>query len=422
MAGHALEATIAVGLILSFFLALQVFLNMVFPSDGGLGAMIAGMRSFDTNGSSFPGDHALHSDGLGTEGMVARLTATRNEVKSRRGNSLAWGAARPGLELRNRDAVQTMNGSSASITFSSSGLLSLGSNTHVIISSNDSDIFSRRKRPSVLMVDGELRGRLISRAGEPVALEVTLPGGKTSISAGERSKDQTEFQIMVNEDSSAAVRVESGSVEVVANGDTVQVNSSEFTTLSTESAPSPPSTLDEPVQVTGPESGKVFNFRNLSPRVEFEWDEEPRFSKYRVLISTDPEFENIVHDEILEESRFTHGNLSAGTYYWRVLGVKDGFAVTVNNTQVIHLTQSTDPPRLTVEFPKGVVEASFFDLKGRTEPGTRVLVGGGEAKTDARGYFMHRLNLDPGLNVIVVEAIDRMGNVAYKSQVVNSKP
>jgi hypothetical protein len=141
-----------------------------------------------------------------------------------------------------------------------------------------------------------------------------------------------------------------------------------------------------------------------------------------VLISTDPEFENIVHDEILEESRFTHGNLSAGTYYWRVLGVKDGFAVTVNNTQVIHLTQSTDPPRLTVEFPKGVVEASFFDLKGRTEPGTRVLVGGGEAKTDARGYFMHRLNLDPGLNVIVVEAIDRMGNVAYKSQVVNSKP
>jgi hypothetical protein len=423
LVGHVFEALIAVAVILTFFSGLQVFLHVVFPSDAGLGALIAGMRSPAGTDLRVPDDaRLLHSEGLGEAGPVAELTGVKNDVTTRRGSNLAWGTARRGMRLYNRDAVQTRSRSAASIAFRRRGRLDLGSNTHVIISSNDSDIFSSQRRSSVLMIDGQLRGRLLSGPGEPVELEVTLPGGSTRITSESGGGEDVEFRISVNADSATSVVMDRGVAEVIADGDTVTVKSSQYTTVSKDSAPSTPTALSSPVKPVGPVSGEVFNFRNLSPQVEFKWSADDAFSGYRILIAADPAFSDIVHDEVVEEPHLTHGNLSAGTYYWRVYGLKGGFEITVSNTRVFHLSQTIQPPKLLVYFPDEPVESAVFDLKGRTERGTRVLVGGEEAKVDARGHFVFRLHLEPGLNVVVVEAVDKLGNVSYKSQVVNSKP
>jgi hypothetical protein len=314
-----------------------------------------------------------------------------------------------------------MDRSAASITFASSGRLHLGSNTHVIIRSNDSDIFSTDTRPSLVMIDGELRGRLIASRGDPARLEVTLPHGSTEITSVDGG-GESAFRIQVNDDSTAAIAVDEGEAMVVFLGDTVKVNASEYTTIDSSEKPSPPRELEAPIRVVGPEDNKVYESRNLSPSVKFEWNADPSVSGYRLVIARDRGFTDVVHDEHLSGTRMTHGNLDSGTYYWKVLGIRDGFQMTVEETRVIHLTRSADPPSLTVFFPDGVVESIVYVLKGRTESGAKILVGGIEVKVDARGHFLHRLQLDPGLNVVVVEAVDRLGNVAYKSKVINSKP
>ena len=58
-------------------------------------------------------------------------------------------------------------------------------------------------------------------------------------------------------------------------------------------------------------------------------------------------------------------------------------------------------------------------MRGSTEPETRVFVSGVPAKINERGEFAHNLELEHGPNVIVVEAVDKVGNVAYLSQIIN---
>ncbi|MDF1525880.1 MAG: hypothetical protein RRA15_12900 [bacterium] len=66
-----------------------------------------------------------------------------------------------------------------------------------------------------------------------------------------------------------------------------------------------------------------------------------------------------------------------------------------------------------------VEDGDKFELRGRTDPDVRIFVGGIPVKIDESGEFVHDLFLKRGFNVIVVEAVDKVGNVNYFSKVVN---
>lgn len=415
------EGLVAVGLIFAFFLGLLALLNAVFPSDAGLGDLIGGIRGGSAEGSpSTVQGSRLRSAGLGAPSAIATLASLHNDVKARSASSVAWGPARPGMPLHDRDAIQTLKRSGASVVFTDEGRLDLGPNTHIILNGGEGDIFAERAQSSLLMVDGEIHGRLARRGGKPVPFEVAVPGGVTRIEP-DGSDPEVDFHIQVADDGRTAVAVEKGKARVVAGADTVTVNRAQFTTVGARQPPAPPRALERAVQPVGPPDGQVISYRSLSPRVTFNWKTDPRFSGYRLLVATDPDMRRVVFDQILDAPPLVHGNLRAGTYYWRVYGVRDGFEVTLRKTSRLVLSQTQNPPRLEAVFPARVVEKDWFILHGQTDPGTRVLVKGTEAAVDAEGRFSCRVDLDPGLNVVVVEAIDSLGNAAYKSQVVNSK-
>ena len=85
------------------------------------------------------------------------------------------------------------------------------------------------------------------------------------------------------------------------------------------------------------------------------------------------------------------------------------------------MVQDGAPPRLEVTFPSWPVRGSEFALKGSTDPGVQVFVNDTEIKTAKNSWFRHTLNLEPGMNLVVVEAVDAAGNQTYRSQIVNSK-
>ena len=73
-----------------------------------------------------------------------------------------------------------------------------------------------------------------------------------------------------------------------------------------------------------------------------------------------------------------------------------------------------------MNFPEGAVHGSEIDLTGHTDPGAKVFVGDEPAKVDESGHFSCRLRLKRGVNIVVVEAEDDTGNVAYRSRIINA--
>ena len=56
-----------------------------------------------------------------------------------------------------------------------------------------------------------------------------------------------------------------------------------------------------------------------------------------------------------------------------------------------------------------------------TEPGSRVHIGQESVAVADDGSFTHEIQLTPGPNLVVIEAVDAAGNVSYQTQYVNAK-
>lgn len=76
----------------------------------------------------------------------------------------------------------------------------------------------------------------------------------------------------------------------------------------------------------------------------------------------------------------------------------------------IMIGKDTQPPKLEVNPIAPFTKEKSLDIKGKTEPGVKVMVNGQMAKVEADGSFTAKIALVEGNNTIVVEAIDGAGN------------
>jgi len=123
----------------------------------------------------------------------------------------------------------------------------------------------------------------------------------------------------------------------------------------------------------------------------------------------------------LSGQEFLHGNLPAGRYYWRVASMMVTTEGHSSPVRRLDLVLDDQPPELEVDFPRGPVHTSAFQLHGIAEPGTCLFIKDQSVVVGPSGEFEHTLELDRGLNVVVVEAVDAAGNITYRSQRLNAK-
>src|SRR5213596_3421885 len=229
-ARRSVETVLALILVLAFFSAFLGILNTVFPSGPGLrDLMRSGTKSASPrDGSPGPG---------GPLGIAAHLTATRNQVKSRRASEIAWGKATDGMALRDRDAIQTLDRSNATITFDESNYLDMGQNSLVIIQRLEEDPVLKERRSFLLMVEGDLRGRIAGAGDSAVRIEVATPGAVTRIQRTSASVGELKFKISVHPDRSSTIAVYEGFADVVARGQIVRVGANQSTVVRADGAP-----------------------------------------------------------------------------------------------------------------------------------------------------------------------------------------
>jgi Glucodextranase, domain B len=419
LAVRGLEVVFTIVLVLVFFVMFLLLLNGLFPSGAGISEIMNRERSVlpadrtDTMITEF-------QRGQGRGQPAAVLTTAHNTVKQKRGNEIAWSDAQGGTQLYDRDAVQTLQRSSAYLDFGDQSYLSMGADSLVVIKSRTPDAEAPERKHLILMVEGDLRGRISGYGGEPGLMEITTPRAVAVVHAQQNGGD-AEFKVTVNPDKSSTIAVYQGVADVTAGDKTVRVEENSAVTVKLDQSLSITKPLPSRPELIAPAASGRFLYRTLSPRIVFTWKEIPGATRYHFVLARDQAFRDVVLDEQISGTEFKHGSLKQGTYYWRastLVGTIEGpFAVPLQ----FSLEQKRTPPILVVNGSPETVSQESCEFSGHAEPGARVFIDGKEVPTTPEGEFRHAVAIERGINIIVVEAVDAAGNVSYRSSRVHGK-
>lgn len=424
---YTLEIVLAAFIALIFFLVLFFLMNRFFPIGPGLDVLISGQE--DKGGSAFSLTRSLWvSSGGSDSGLnnragdhVATLDRIRNDVRSKKANAIAWQTAFKDQELYDRDSIQTFKRSSAVIKFDADNEIELGADSLIIIKRLESDLIWPEKRTFMVMVDGELRGKIKATGSSPLFVEIETPNAVANVQSL-HGGEGVDFKITVDSEASSSITVYEGLATIMGAGQSVEINANQTTLVTGDNVPAIPEALPEKVRLTAPKDNKQYIYRELPPKVKFSWATDEHADIYRFTLAKDAEFRDIVHEQDTKGTRFVHGNLKQGHYFWRVVGInKNGGEGLPSEVMRIQLKQDLTPPQLTYVVPEAAHSQNNFVLEGRAELGAEVFIGGEKVEVDESGKFSYDMELKPGVNIIVIEAVDAAGNVTYQSETVHGK-
>jgi len=398
--------------LLVFFIFLLLMNRILFPEGARIGDLASlsgsGPQTLDQRGEIDLAGDAV--DGFGA--FIAKLGEVSREVKIRPADTIAWTSAKQGTAVNNRDAVQTFANSRARIDFTTDNKLQIGQNSLVVFSSSVADPFLQRRDPAVLVMEGQLDGSVNAEYG---AFAVALPAGLAVLSADE-SGTEADFKLSVNPDGSSTFALYAGQAAVNVADNTYQLRANNALTVADDGRTTGVKSLPGLPTVRAPRRDAVANFRDIPPRVKFEWSAVAGAQNYRLELARDRNFEEILVDETLNDTTFTHGNLAAGEYFWRVSARSGWIQGPGTSPGRLRVVRDAEPPQLELE-PIQQTVAGRYELRGRTSPDATVYVRGEPVEISSAGTFSHLFSAAPGAQAIVVEAIDAVGNVMSNSQI-----
>lgn len=411
------ELLIAVLIVLLFFFILFAITNLVLP----IGTSVRDLaQSIGASVSQTASRETTVDRAAAPQALTAMLTEISNKVSVKPAQDIAWSTAQIGMALHHRDAVQTYDRARALVQFDEGGYLDISENSLVVFQSMEQDLLAHKARTFRLMVEGELRGKLLPSSDGPTNLQVAVAGQEVQVSPTEGSSEDVEFRLSVNPDQSSTLSVYKGNADVLVGGQRIRLDENHGVTLDADGQPVPLSLPSAPIP-KAPHANRVTYYRDVPPKIAFSWEPSGLVDGYRFLVARDPEFRQLLVDEQTTRTRFKHGNLKQGRYYWRVHALVDQLEGMPSETRQLSVIQDRKPPVLRLQPPPKVVRRDTITLRGTTEPGAKVYVEGQQVTVGGDGVFKHRLRIKRGASLIVVEAVDPAGNVAYATNLVNGK-
>ncbi len=413
----ATEFGIALLIVLLFFFIVFGIMNLYFP----IGTSVKDLAQTIGTSVSPTDSKDVFIAGANNTQLMARVTEIGKKVNVKSASTIAWSRAQLGMTLANRDAIQTYAKARALIEFGGGNYLDIGENSLVVLQGMEPDLFVNKLRTLRVEVQGELRGRL-QRSGDGLTnLQIALPGADLQMAPGEGEQSDVEFRLAVNKDKSSTLSLFKGEAEVMIGGKRVLLGENFSLAIGPDGQPLDPVTLPAQPILKRPVNGNASYFRKLPPKMRFTWKSEKPASAYRFMLSRDPEFRQLLVDERVKRASFTYGNLKKGEYYWRVHSLTGDIEGMPSEVRKLRMVQDRTPPTLKLQKPPTIIRQPTITLRGKTEPGTKIYVDGTRVKVSAQGVFAHKLSVKPGATLIVIEAIDPAGNIAYATNLLNGK-
>ncbi|RLD16384.1 MAG: hypothetical protein DRI22_01300, partial [Caldiserica bacterium] len=348
---------------------------------------------------------------------AAKLIEKRNIVKYRRRGEAKWYDAVLNMELFYEDAVRTLSESKCRVRFATGEILRIGENSLIILRPEEI-------RQEIKLLKGEI---LASKARVLTESAIIEP----------EKKGKTIFEARIKEDRATEVNVWKGEIDVKAGGRTLRIKEGFATRIELDAPPLKPWKLPEiskeklkeiEMELTLPPTTqlkiqKVESIGRFKPE-EIDWQSirkkvERRKNKkivdYRVKISVNKTFTNIILDDNIQVVKKKLKNFPDGIYYVRIAPIyNDGEIGKYSKIQ--SFTIDRRPPKVVILKPKQgeKIEEEFISVKGKVfDKDIRVEVDGVEVIVDKDGNFQRIIFVPEGRHLIKIKIIDRNGKEFY---------
>lgn len=345
---------------------------------------------------------------------VGTLAEFGNSVQSRAAQDVEWRSASRGAVFHVQDALQTGPRSYALVRIDDGTTMKLAERSLVVFGGELAGI-SDEARLVALVMRGEMSGE-VSAGSAPAAVRIN--GGTLSVKPA--ADAAAEYTVQINEDESTTINILRGRGEYLGAGGATVIARQRSLTVDGRGRRILLVDMPKAPALVLPAAGVRINGRGGMSTVDFVWQPVPGVEGYRFVIARDRELYDRLADERVAETQFRHGRLPIGEYYWSVQG-RTGWTVGVpSEVRRISLVDDVSPPKLVLDDVPRTVDGRSVTIAGRTDPEARVFVAGQPA-INSGGNFEHVTQLTAGANVVVVESVDAVGNVAYASVMVVAK-
>jgi hypothetical protein len=344
----------------------------------------------------------------------------QRRVQRRGGRSLAWDDAHLGDKFVQDDAVQTFARSTALLEIGDTSYLTVHENSLIVFNHQEADPYLGGQQTVMLMIEGELSGKISGENASGIQFAVNLPNSEVTLAA-RIPGEEVEFQITVNDDQSTTVNLHSGIAKIVGRDGKIRtINANESVTIDPTGMTFRVSEIPPAPTGIGPANNTLVAYRNVPQKIKFSWSSVELADRYHVVIARDPEFSNLIVDDDVIGTEFTHGALGSGTYYWHVRSRVEWAQSNKSETHKIRVLQDLEAPLLELNPPSDTVLAGAWRLTGRTEPDASIFVDGVPIAHEA-GRIDQEIALQRGVNIITVKAMDSVGNLNYESLAISAK-
>ncbi|HYL92363.1 MAG TPA: hypothetical protein VEW69_04330 [Alphaproteobacteria bacterium] len=334
-------------------------------------------------------------------------------VRVRKSATNAWVPADYNVALEKGDVVQTSGEGLAKITFADGTNYTVKPDSLIVVQDNSMNA-AQQTRVSVLVTTGtvDLATATLSQGSKSMVSVAGATASLNSQTSAEVRNDAKNDQI--------AVVLKKGAGEISREGaGTVKLADNDKVSFTSESKDFVKTKEIAPPTLISPANMETVNVGKGAKPVLFSWT-PVESATYHFRMSKNQFFSSLVIDQkdIRSERVELPPQLPEGSYYWEVLSVgedgRESAASDINRFAAI--PKADDQTGIALELQDWVQLGHIFEVRGRTEPGARVMVNGDPVASIASdGSFRHYTHpLPTGRNLITVTAQNSKGHSSTK--------
>ena len=336
--------------------------------------------------------------------ITAILSEKKGNVQSRKKEQTIWYDANRNQELNEKEHIRTLSNATGEISFVDGSKLNLNENSLAVIEAMKQDLIKNTNTSSVIVLQGDIMAYLSSQ-NKKNQVNVSAPGVETDIRSRSfrTSRDKNNVTKFANYD---------GEIVVKAAGEAVTIGKNEGTSVAPGQKPKEARKLLYPPKIITPGLKEKF----YTSTVALDWETVSGAKGYNLQIAGVRSFsKRIIDQNIFGKSEFNWKSNGTGVFYIRVASIdKENFTGLYSSPIEFYVDKDITPPFLLVNSPEN--EASVYQatitVSGDAEYEALLLVNQDSVTVSTNGKFSHQYHLKPGQNSLIIQAIDKAGNLS----------
>lgn len=362
------------------------------------------------------GDH--ESPVLDPGPQQAHFTNIDGMVRVKKASSNTWVTADYSLALERNDIVQTSSEGMAKVVFADGANYTVKPDSLIVIQENSVNA-AQQTKVAVQVSTGTV-DLTTANIGRGSRSQVTVEGATATFAPDSAAQVMNDPRNDQHE-----ILLKKGGAEVTRGTQTLAMSDYDKVTFTADSKQMVKSKEIRPPFLISPRDKDTYQTDPKSRDVVLTWGPVEGVHAYHVKVSKSKFFTQpslLVDDKNWPNLEMRVKGLEPNQmYYWEVFSVgEDGKESTASEINGFNLVVKGDnSAAIPLELEPFSQHGHVIEVKGRTEPGARVLVNGQEAIINSDGTFRHFTNpLPTGDNVITVTAQNQKGGSATRSQTI----